>query len=166
MPSYYPTQGTHYSHRSRRSHHSTPVVYASTHPSHHGVPAVAASQAYYPQTTHGGGNNVVYVPTHSSSSRHGHHTVVPSYVVSSGSRHHGSHHHESSHHHHHHHRRPTLGERIRNFFSFGRRRHQPRYKVKSANSSWGFLGRSRRRRYVDMRTGEEVDRRGRRVYNV
>ncbi|KAE9399039.1 hypothetical protein BT96DRAFT_710479 [Gymnopus androsaceus JB14] len=36
----------------------------------------------------------------------------------------------------------------------------------SRNSSWGFLGRSRSRRYIDARTGSEVDRHGRPVYRV
>ncbi|KAJ3824577.1 hypothetical protein EV361DRAFT_230641 [Lentinula raphanica] len=161
MPSYYPSQGSHVSHH----HHHQPVVYTSSHHSH-GVP-YTGSQQYYSQPTYGG-DNVVYVPTHSSSHGHSHrshhYSVAPTtYATEDGHRHHRRSRHRS---------RPaytdtrhlTFGERIRRFFGFGPK-HQ-HYKHKSRNSSWGFLGRSRRRRYMDARTGAEVDRHGRPVYRV
>ncbi|KAJ7095318.1 hypothetical protein B0H15DRAFT_829008 [Mycena belliarum] len=149
--SYYPAQ----------SSYVQPHVYSEGHRSrgyHHSAP----SAAYYEQPTSYGGQNVVYVPGHSSShrSRHHHHgpTVVSGTVVQSGS---GRHHHSHGRSHHSH-RRPTLGERIRRFFGFGRKH----YRHKSSDSSWGFLGRSRRRKYVDARSGAEVDRNGRQIYRV
>ncbi|KAJ7129757.1 hypothetical protein C8R44DRAFT_850812 [Mycena epipterygia] len=153
--SYYPSQGSYaqqpvYStgHRSHGHHHSTPYN---------------GSAAYYEgQQPSYGGQNVVYVPGHSSSHRsrrhHGPTVITGAQVVSSsGGRHHRSgRHHHSSHHH------LSLGERIRRFFGFGPKH----YRHKSSDSSWGFLGRSRRRKYTDARTGGEVDRHGRPVYRV
>ncbi|KAK0490950.1 hypothetical protein IW261DRAFT_1556115 [Armillaria novae-zelandiae] len=160
MSYYYPTQP---------SYQPQPVVYTSSHRSH----SYSPSAAYYPTTHPGtyGGNNVVYIPSHSSSSRHRHGTtIMPDtagtqvITVPSSSRHGHRHHrrHHGSSHHHHSSRHLTIGERIARFFGFGR----SRYKIKSRNSSWGFLGRSRRRRYVDARTGAEVDKKGRPVYRV
>nr|GAT54073.1 predicted protein [Mycena chlorophos] len=110
---------------------------------------------------------VVVAPTYSSTHRSRHHrhhhnpTVVTGTVVSSGhhrSRHHGGHHgsHYDGYGYH-----LTLGERIRRFFGFRARQHRHK-----SSSSWGFLGRSRPRRYVDARTGAEVDRKGRPIYHV
>ncbi|KAJ3987220.1 hypothetical protein F5890DRAFT_843658 [Lentinula detonsa] len=162
MPSYYPTHGSHV------SHHHEPVIYTSSHHSH-GVPyATSGSQQYYSQPTYGG-ENVVYVPTHSSSHGHSHrshhYNVAPTtgYATEDGHRHHRRSRHRSrntytdT-------RHLTFGERIRRFFGFGPKHHH--YKHKSRSSSWGFLGRSRRRRYMDARTGAEVDRHGRPVYRV
>ncbi|KAJ7667953.1 hypothetical protein DFH06DRAFT_1126628 [Mycena polygramma] len=126
---------------------------------HRGHGYHSSSAGYYEQPASYGGQNVVYVPGHSSTHRsrhHGHHhqpTVVTGTVVTSSGRHHR--HHGS-------HRRLTLGERIRRFFGFGPKR----YRHKSSDSSWGFLGRSHRRKYVDARSGAEVDRHGRQVYRV
>ncbi|KIY73690.1 hypothetical protein CYLTODRAFT_448666 [Cylindrobasidium torrendii FP15055 ss-10] len=67
-------------------------------------------------------------------------------------------------------RTPTMATRIlttgriARFFGIGNRsRH---YKYQSNKESWGFLGRGRRRRYYDERTGLEVDRKGRQVIRV
>ncbi|KAJ7744509.1 hypothetical protein DFH07DRAFT_25522 [Mycena maculata] len=140
--SYYPSQGSYA--------HAQP--YSTGHRSH----GYHQSQPYsnYEQPGSYGGQNVVYVPGHSSSHRSRHNpTVITSTQTTSG-RHHGRHHRS--------HRRLTLGERIRRFFGFGRKH----YRHKSSDSSWGFLGRSRRRKYVDARSGAEVDRHGRQVYRV
>ncbi|KAJ6539278.1 hypothetical protein B0H19DRAFT_351913 [Mycena capillaripes] len=147
--SYYPTQAS----------YAQPAVYST---SHRGHGHHSSNPGYYEQGGSYGGQNVVYVPTHSSShrSRHHHHgpTVISGgTVVTSGGRHHR--HHGGRHHSHH---RLSLGDRIRRFFGFGPRH----YRHKSSDSSWGFLGRSRRRKYVDARSGAEVDRHGRQVYRV
>ncbi|KAJ7179926.1 hypothetical protein C8R43DRAFT_971209 [Mycena crocata] len=149
--SYYPTQASYaqpvYSssgHRSHGYHHSTPH---------------AGSAGYYEQPGSYGGQNVVYVPGHSSSHRSRHHhgpTVVAGTQVVTSS---GHHHHHGRHRSHH---RLSLADRIRRFFGFGGRH----YRHKSSDSSWGFLGRSKRRKYVDARSGAEVDRHGRQVYRV
>ncbi|KAJ7068203.1 hypothetical protein C8F01DRAFT_1117279 [Mycena amicta] len=134
--SYYPAQGS----------YAAPVAYTTSHRSH------GYHQSQYEQP------NVVYTtPTYTSTHRSRHHrhhqpTVVTGTVVSSG-RHHRSHGH--------HHGHLSLGERIRRFFGF-----RPRHHRHKSSSSWGFLGRSRPRRYVDARTGGEVDRKGRPVYRV
>ncbi|KAF8191260.1 hypothetical protein BJ912DRAFT_1041797 [Pholiota molesta] len=57
----------------------------------------------------------------------------------------------------------SFGARIRRFFGLAPN-HGVRYK--SDRSTWGFMGYSRRPRYVDPRTGVEVDREGRPVYRV
>ncbi|KAJ7700018.1 hypothetical protein B0H17DRAFT_1048253 [Mycena rosella] len=147
MSNYYPAQNSYVQHGYSEGHRS------------HGYHQSAPSAAYYEQPSSYGGQNVVYVPGHSSSHRSRHHhgpTVISgTQVVSSSGRHHGRSHHRSHH-------RPTLGERIRRFFGFGHRR----VRHKSSDSSWGFLGRSRRRKYVDTRSGAEVDRHGRQIYRV
>ncbi|KAJ6515963.1 hypothetical protein C8R45DRAFT_225252 [Mycena sanguinolenta] len=157
MASYYPTQAS----------YAQPVVYSTGGHRSHGH---HSSSAYYEQpSSHYGGQNVVYVPGHSSShshrSRHNHNpTIVPAgatVVTSSGGRHHrhhGRHHRDHGHHHH----RLSWADRIRRFFGMDR----SRYRHKSSDSSWGFLGRSRRRKYVDARSGAEVDRHGRQIYRV
>ncbi|TFK75982.1 hypothetical protein BDN72DRAFT_831420 [Pluteus cervinus] len=176
MPSYYPTQS---SHSRSRSHHQ-PVVY--TTPSSHGGgvyrDAYPDNNVQYVQAPMSGG--VVYTTPSSSSrkKRHGHghghghghshsrsrsrsHHGGGTQVIyansqpmvtasSSGSRH--------GHHHHHHSHKPSLGQRIRHFFGLA-----PQAKYHSRNSSWGFMGRSKRPRYYDTRTGKEVDERGRPV---
>ncbi|KAJ7611376.1 hypothetical protein DFH06DRAFT_167193 [Mycena polygramma] len=126
------------------------------------------SPGYFDQPAPYGAQSVVYVPGHSSSHRSRHHSprqpiVLTGTVVtttSGSSRHHrrGRHHsrHRSSHEH------LSLGERICRFFGFGPKH----YRYKSSKSSWGFLGRSPRREYIDARTGAEVDRHGRRVYRL
>ncbi|KAK7061662.1 hypothetical protein R3P38DRAFT_668423 [Favolaschia claudopus] len=142
--------------------YAQPVYSTGGHRSHHGYNGYSG----YEQPSNYGGQNVVYVPGHSSShhSRHHHHhgpTVIEgtTVVTSSGGRHHGHHgrHHSSGHHH----GRLSWADRIRRFFGMDRR-----YRHKSNTSSWGFLGRSRRRKYVDARSGAEVDRHGRQVYRV
>ncbi|KAJ7904448.1 hypothetical protein B0H14DRAFT_2662907 [Mycena olivaceomarginata] len=146
MTSYYPTQASY-----------AQPVYSTGHRSHgHGH---HGSSGYYEQPASYGGQNVVYVPGHSSSRSHHHHgpTVISggTVVQATGSgRHHRSH--GRSHDHGHH--RPTWGDRIRRFFGIGRH-----YRHKSNTSSWGFLGRSRQRTYVDARSGATVDRHGRPV---
>ncbi|KAE9410408.1 hypothetical protein BT96DRAFT_912599 [Gymnopus androsaceus JB14] len=169
--SYYPTQA---SHRSRR--HS-PVMYNGSHHSHHGMPqpyAASGSQQYYNQPAYGGNDVVIVPPSHAGSS-HGHrphhYTVAPSTTMYSnaddGRRHHRRSRHHRPHHSHSHstdHHHLSFGERLRRFFGFGPKHRT--YRHKSRNSSWGFLGRSRRRRYMDARTGAEVDRHGRPVYRV
>ncbi|KAL1681594.1 hypothetical protein EV122DRAFT_260528 [Schizophyllum commune] len=60
-------------------------------------------------------------------------------------------------------RKDSFGERLKRFFGFG---HPPGVKHESKNSSWGFLGHSKRRRYIDLNTGMEVDRRGRPIMRV
>ncbi|KAJ7179186.1 hypothetical protein C8R46DRAFT_1187589 [Mycena filopes] len=146
--SYYPTQNS----------YAQPVYSSGGHRSHHGHGYHQSGGGYYEQQPSYGGGNVVVVPTHSSSRRHHHGpTVVSGTTVVTSSGRHGHHRHgrHGSHH------RPSLGERIRRFFGFGRH-----YRHKSSDSSWGFLGRSRRRKYVDARSGAEVDRHGRQVYRV
>ncbi|KAJ7498988.1 hypothetical protein FB451DRAFT_1203807 [Mycena latifolia] len=143
--SYYPAQSSYVQHGYSDGHRS--------HGYHHSAP----SAAYYEQPASYGGQNVVYVPGHSSSHRSRHHhgpTVVAGTVVTSSGRHHGRSHRS--------HRHLSLGDRIRRFFGFGHKH----YRHKSSDSSWGFLGRSRRRKYVDARSGAEVDRHGRQVYRV
>jgi len=135
--SYYPAAASHYSQHQ-------PVVYAPSHQSHH-VP-YASTSGYYEQP-------VVYGPQSG-----GYHPTPVIVTTSDGH----SHRRRRSHHHHHHHHSLTWGERLRRFFGFGNRH----YKIKSRNSSWGFLGRSRRRRYTDAVTGREVDRHGREIYTV
>ncbi|KAJ7507730.1 hypothetical protein B0H11DRAFT_1968360 [Mycena galericulata] len=156
--SYYPSQGSY-----------AQPGYSTGHRSHgynHGYNQSAPYSGYEQPGSYGGqpgsygGQNVVYVPGHSSSHRSHHHhgpTVISgTQVVSSSGRHHHGRHHRSSH------RHLSLGERIRRFFGFGHKR----YRHKSNNSSWGFLGRSRRPKYVDARSGAEVDRHGRQIYRV
>ncbi|KAJ6614312.1 hypothetical protein B0H10DRAFT_2045652 [Mycena sp. CBHHK59/15] len=149
--SYYPSQGSY-----------AQPMYSSSHRGHgyHQSPSMpyASGGAYYGEQPSYGGQNVVYVPGHSSSHRSRHHApqvVTGTVLTGSGRHHHGRHHHSSN-------RHLSFGERIRRFFGFGRKR----YHHKSSDSSWGFLGRSRRRRYVDARSGAEVDRHGRQVYRV
>ncbi|KAM6495949.1 hypothetical protein JOM56_008655 [Amanita muscaria] len=60
--------------------------------------------------------------------------------------------------------RPSFGQRIRQFFGFAPA--SPHYQYKSDTHSWGFLGRSKRPRYIDARTGVEVDRHGRTVHRI
>ncbi|KAF8165414.1 hypothetical protein B0H34DRAFT_671270 [Crassisporium funariophilum] len=57
----------------------------------------------------------------------------------------------------------SFGSRMRRFFGLAPR-NGVRYK--SDRGTWGFMGYSRRQRYVDARTGGEVDRQGRPVYRV
>ncbi|TFK28806.1 hypothetical protein FA15DRAFT_664868 [Coprinopsis marcescibilis] len=59
--------------------------------------------------------------------------------------------------------RLTFGQRMRMFFGLSP---VPAFKYRSERNSWGFLGYSRRQRYVDPRTGGEVDRDGRPVIRV
>jgi len=166
MPSYYvPSQG---SHRSHHDSYAPPVMYSG---SHGGYPHDAYSSGYggqylgAPSVPTSGYGQAVYVPSshrsrsRSRSRRRHHHE--PQIVQAGGvamlpDRRH-RHHHSS-------YRHLTLGERIRRFFGFA-----PRHsgvKIQGSHSSWGFLGRSRRRRYVDAHTGMEVDKRGRPIYRV
>jgi hypothetical protein len=59
--------------------------------------------------------------------------------------------------------RVPFGERMRRFFGLA-----PRgpFKYKHNKTTWGFMGYSRRQRYMDARTGAEVDIKGRPVYRV
>jgi len=56
----------------------------------------------------------------------------------------------------------SLGNRFREFLGCAPRNVQ----YKTDRSSWGFMGYSHRQRYIDARTGREVDRHGRPVYRV
>ncbi|KDR83817.1 hypothetical protein GALMADRAFT_675260 [Galerina marginata CBS 339.88] len=134
------------------------VVYAST--AGYGQPAYGMAGSY----AQPGG--VMYVPSYGSGYRHRrrrHHYYddyrVPQ-VASMGATpmvvqptygHHYPHHHYS------------FGARLRRFFGLAPS-HGVRYK--SDRGTWGFMGYSRRQRYVDPRTGGEVDRQGRPVYRV
>ncbi|KAL1741264.1 hypothetical protein HDZ31DRAFT_67100 [Schizophyllum fasciatum] len=60
-------------------------------------------------------------------------------------------------------RKDSFSERLKRFFGFG---HPPGVKHESKNSSWGFLGHSKRRKYIDLNTGMEVDRRGRPIMRL
>lgn len=52
--------------------------------------------------------------------------------------------------------------RVRGFFGL-----PPKiFRYKSDRGTWGFMGYSRRQRYIDPRTGGEVDRHGRPVVRV
>ncbi|CAA7259693.1 unnamed protein product [Cyclocybe aegerita] len=62
--------------------------------------------------------------------------------------------------HYHHH---SFGARLRRFFGLAP---SNGIRYKSDRSTWGFMGYSRRPRYIDARTGGEVDRQGRPVYRV
>jgi len=56
----------------------------------------------------------------------------------------------------------SITNRLRNFFGFA-----PKHiRYKSSRGTWGFMGYSRRQRYIDPRTGMEVDRQGRLLYRV
>ncbi|TFK43604.1 hypothetical protein BDQ12DRAFT_675256 [Crucibulum laeve] len=160
MSAYYPSQGSY-------SHHGQPVVYTSS--SHHHQPAYAGGSEYYAQPAGG----VVYVPTHGSSgshhrSRHHSHSHghgIPQVVTSMGapvvmqpSSHGGRHYSDGGHRHH-----LSFGERLRRFFGLAPR---SGYRYKSNRGTWGFLGYSKKPRYVDATTGGEVDRRGRPIYRV
>ncbi|KAG2013736.1 hypothetical protein CC2G_010615 [Coprinopsis cinerea AmutBmut pab1-1] len=57
----------------------------------------------------------------------------------------------------------TWGQRIRLFFGLAP---TPSFKYRSDKNSWGFMGYSRRQRFIDPRTGGEVDRHGRPVIRV
>jgi len=57
----------------------------------------------------------------------------------------------------------SWGNRIRRFFGLAV---DPGVRYKSNRATWGFMGYSRRQRYIDARTGGEVDRRGRPVFRV
>ncbi|KAF9006451.1 hypothetical protein BDQ17DRAFT_1351768 [Cyathus striatus] len=137
MPSYYPSQG---------SYAPQPgVVYTSSshhghgHHHHHQPTVYAPNEAYYGQPT------VVAPPMVAS-------TSVPVVMQPSGyggQQYYGQ--------------RLPVGERLRRFFGLAPRSN---FRYKSNRTSWGFLGYSRRPRYVDARTGGEVDRHGRPIYRV
>ncbi|KAF9569033.1 hypothetical protein CPC08DRAFT_757229 [Agrocybe pediades] len=57
----------------------------------------------------------------------------------------------------------TFGARLRRFFGLAP---SNGVKYQSDRGTWGFMGYSRRPRYIDPRTGGEVDRKGRPVYRV
>jgi len=57
----------------------------------------------------------------------------------------------------------SIGARVRQFFGFAPA-HGVRYQ--RDRGTWGFMGYSRRQRYIDPRTGGEVDRQGRPVYRI
>ncbi|EAU84724.2 hypothetical protein CC1G_00243 [Coprinopsis cinerea okayama7 len=58
---------------------------------------------------------------------------------------------------------PVMQMRIRLFFGLAP---TPSFKYRSDKNSWGFMGYSRRQRFIDPRTGGEVDRHGRPVIRV
>ncbi|KAF9498432.1 hypothetical protein BDN71DRAFT_1503869 [Pleurotus eryngii] len=63
--------------------------------------------------------------------------------------------------------RLSFTDRLRRFFGLSPRSvGGVKYKHQGKYSSWGFLGRSKRPRYVDARTGAEVDKRGRPIYRM
>jgi hypothetical protein len=155
MPSYYvPSQGSH------RSHHDAyapqPVMYSNSH----GYPHDGYGGSQYLGVPGSGYGQPIYVPSsdrsrsRSRSRRRHHHEpqIIHNGVAMLPDRRHHSY------------RRLTIGERIRRFFGFAPR--HPGVKIQGSHSSWGFLGRSRRRRYVDAHTGMEVDKRGRPIYRV
>ncbi|TRM68048.1 hypothetical protein BD626DRAFT_564917 [Schizophyllum amplum] len=131
--------------------------------------------------------SVIYTPSshrshrhgkrHSSSGRHHRHhsepvvmsvpTVAPTMITSGSHRSRRSHSHGHRRHHSQPHyqyvRKDTFGEKLKRFFGFGT---APGVKHESKNSSWGFLGHSKRRRYIDLNTGMEVDRRGRPIMRI
>ncbi|KIM46260.1 hypothetical protein M413DRAFT_441341 [Hebeloma cylindrosporum] len=147
MTAYYPSQAGYAT--------TQPVVYN---------PSMGYSQPYgvaasYAQPAGG----VMYVPSHGSrrSGRHRRHYHNDSYsvpqvatvgapVVMQPS--------YAGHHHHY-----SFGARLRRFFGLAPR---SGVRYKSDHGTWGFMGYSRRQRYIDPRTGGEVDRQGRPVYRV
>jgi hypothetical protein len=64
---------------------------------------------------------------------------------------------------HHHYNHYSLGARFRRFFGLAP---SNGIRYKSDRGTWGFMGYSRRQRYIDARTGGEVDRHGRPVYRI
>ncbi|KAH6914981.1 hypothetical protein BKA70DRAFT_1217027 [Coprinopsis sp. MPI-PUGE-AT-0042] len=60
-------------------------------------------------------------------------------------------------------RQLTFGQRMRLFFGLAP---TPAFKYRSDKNWWGFMGYSRRQRFIDPRTGGEVDRHGRPVIRV
>ncbi|KAH9482910.1 hypothetical protein JR316_0005010 [Psilocybe cubensis] len=63
----------------------------------------------------------------------------------------------------HHYNHFSIGARLRRFFGLAP---SNGVRYKSDRGTWGFMGYSRRQRYMDPRTGGEVDRHGRPVYRV
>jgi len=57
----------------------------------------------------------------------------------------------------------SCGARLRRFFGLAP---STGVRYKSDHGTWGFMGYSRRQRYIDARTGGEVDRQGRPVYRI
>jgi len=57
----------------------------------------------------------------------------------------------------------SLGDRFRNFFGCAP---ATDVRYKSDHGTWGFMGYSRRQRYIDAHTGIEVDRQGRQIFRV
>jgi len=57
----------------------------------------------------------------------------------------------------------SFGNRLRRFFGMAP---NANVRYKHDRSTWGFMGYSRRQRYIDARTGGEVDRQGRPVYRI
>ncbi|KAL4268859.1 hypothetical protein AB1N83_002028 [Pleurotus pulmonarius] len=170
--SYYPPQG---------SYVAQPVAYSSSHHGH-------GYETYQPSQAHAVAP-VVIAPSSSRRSHRSHRSRSPS-----RSRHGHGHSHSRRHRRHHsstpqvistggstvayanaaaypqaypYGPRLSFTDRLRRFFGFAPRSVDGvKYKHQGKYSSWGFLGRSKRRRYVDARTGAEVDKRGRPVYRV
>ncbi|KIM90717.1 hypothetical protein PILCRDRAFT_143929 [Piloderma croceum F 1598] len=143
-------------------HGHQPGMYSGSHQSYGN--GYLSPQPQY-GNSYGHGAPVVVAP--SSGSRHHVSTICIKYLISSltQSNQHGSHrrhgHSRPRPHHHHHHR--TLGERILGWFGIRRHRSSHRRSPKG----WSFFGNNRHRaRYIDARTGLEVDRQGRPVYKV
>jgi len=156
MATYYPPSP----HSSMHGHQ--PVMYNGSHQSYGN-----GYLAPQPQYANSYGALVIVAP--SSGSRHHVSSICIECLISSLTQYnqHGSHRsHRRGHsrprprHHHHHHR--TLGERILGWF--GIRRHRSHHR---SPKGWSFFGSNRHRtKYMDARSGLEVDRQGRRVYKV
>ncbi|PPQ77285.1 hypothetical protein CVT25_010867 [Psilocybe cyanescens] len=153
MTTYYPSQ----------------AGYATTQPMM-GYPTTAGYGQYGMAGSYAQPGGVMYVPSHGSSYRHRrrrHHyyndyrvqpqvatmgtpmVVQPTYASGQG---YGRHYNHFS-----------LGARLRRFFGLAP---SNGVRYKSDRGTWGFMGYSRRQRYIDPRTGGEVDRHGRPVYRV
>ncbi|KAF8913834.1 hypothetical protein CPB84DRAFT_15225 [Gymnopilus junonius] len=163
MTAYYPSQAGYAT--------TQPVAYVPTA----GYAQPGYAQAGYAQPAYGMAGSyvqpggVMYVPSHSTGHRprrrHHHRyddhrapqiaTTVGAPVVVQPSYGYGSHHNPYHYN--------SFGARIRRFFGLAPR-NGVRYK--SDRGTWGFMGYSRRQRYIDPRTGGEVDRQGRPVYRV
>ncbi|KZP32887.1 hypothetical protein FIBSPDRAFT_848153 [Athelia psychrophila] len=162
MPSYYVPSP----HGSHHGHQAVPVMYTPSQQSQY----LSPQQPYYQDVGHSGG--MPYIASHSGSHRSRNSHQQPHYSSShrSHSRHGGGHSHghssgSRSHGRHHSGRQLTFGERVKRFFGFGRSHHHSRKSHQS--KGWSFFGgRSSRDRFMDTRTGMEVDRHGRPVYKV
>ncbi|KAF8974241.1 hypothetical protein BDZ97DRAFT_1899980 [Flammula alnicola] len=147
MTAYYPSQ----------------AGYATTQPVMYG-PSQGYAQPYGMSAGYAPSGGVMYVPTYGSGRHHRHHHNdymyrVPQVAAMNGApvvMQQGY----NGHHHNHYY---SWGARFRRFFGLAP---SQGVRYKSDRGTWGFMGYSRRQRYVDPRTGGEVDRQGRPVYRV